>query len=255
MKKILLFILIITAIVSCSNGNRFGKPNIDVNTIQQNVDDWKKYFKKNIEFSDDFTPVGIDDEKIEKSVFFQQLKTGKFIPVKLESEDVYYKLFPIAENTPEKIGKHIRSNASTAYQYYNMEGVKLPNFEFVDLDSVTYNNQNMIGKVMVIKCWFISCRICVEEFPELNKIVENYKSKEDVKFVSLAFDTPEKLEKFLEKKVFKYATVANQQNFMMKDLKVKRYPTHLIIDKEGKIYKMVDNVHALEKALEKAVKQ
>lgn len=244
-------ILLVAFLASCSKADKFGKPNVDVIAIQKDDKEWKKYNKENIELSFDFIPVNSADEKIDKGVFLQELKKGKFIPIKLDAETPTYKLYPIDKSADEKISRSVKGVGKIAYQYFNMEGVTLPNFEFTDLDSITYNNSNMKGNIMVIKCWFISCVPCIQEFPELNEIVEEYKSKKDVKFVSLSFDNSEKLDRFLEKKVFKYATVPEQQDFMMKDLKVKRYPTHLLIDKEGKIYKMVDNVHALKVALKK----
>ena len=42
---------------------------------------------------------------------------------------------------------------------------------------------------------------------------------------------------------------------MSKELKVKQYPTHLIVDSNGVILKMVNNVHTLTLELDRIMNQ
>ena len=86
---------------------------------------------------------------------------------------------------------------------------------------------------------------CVKEFPELNKLVDEYHGRNDIVFISLALDTKENLLKFLEKKEFKYASVPEMKNYMDKKLNITQYPTHLLIDRNGKIMKVVNRIDDL----------
>jgi peroxiredoxin len=83
--------------------------------------------------------------------------------------------------------------------------------------------------------------------------VEKYKNRSDIVFVSLAFDSKEKLEPFLLKKTFSYAVVPDQKQFTFYDLDVKSYPTHFIIDKNGIIRKVVTSADEMIDALENDV--
>ena len=79
--------------------------------------------------------------------------------------------------------------------------------------------------------------------PALNDLVNQYKNRNDILFVSLAFDSKENLKFFLMQHPFNYAVVPGQQNYIMEELKIGSFPTHLIINKQGMIAKVVnDNV-------------
>ena len=122
-----------------------------------------------------------------------------------------------------------------------MEGSQLPNFEFTDLNENTYTAENTKGKTLILKTWFINCKACVAEFPELNELVENYKNNNELIFLSLALDKKKELEKFLQKKDFKYQVIPNQREFIDKKLNLQVYPSHIIVDKNGTILKVVNN--------------
>ncbi len=59
-------------------------------------------------------------------------------------------------------------------------------------------------------------------------------------FLSLALDSKAELESFLQKKDFEYKVVPNQKEFIEKKLNLHIYPTHLIVDKNGTIIKVVN---------------
>jgi peroxiredoxin len=141
--------------------------------------------------------------------------------------------------------------AQTAMTLQNMEGKELPAYHFTDLNGKTYNNHNMKGNVMLIKCWFINCVACVKEFPELNRLVGRYKNRSDVKFISLASDSKTELTAFLKKKPFNYAVVPKMGNYMSEQLNVNAYPLHLLVDKQGKIVKATNSIEDMLPYFEK----
>lgn len=87
--------------------------------------------------------------------------------------------------------------------------------------------------------------------PELNSLVEKYKTRTDIVFISLADDNSQKLSNFLTKKKFNYPVVSNQALFIKNTLRVSVFPTHIIINKKGKISKEVTSFKELAIALQK----
>jgi len=130
-----------------------------------------------------------------------------------------------------------------------MEGQPFPKFDFTDLNGKQYTNENTKGKIVVLKCWFIRCHACIAEFPELNEMVNQYKDRNDIVFVSLAFDQEAALKEFLLKKPFSYATVSVKQSYFKDTLNVISCPTHFLIDKDGKIVKIVNEANRLKSVL------
>jgi peroxiredoxin len=100
-----------------------------------------------------------------------------------------------------------------------MEGLPLPDYSFLDLAGSIYDKNTMNGKLLVIKCWFINCIPCVAEMPKLNDMVSQYKYRDDVVFLSLAFDKVKELQIFLKKTKFKYQVVADKEYYMRNILK------------------------------------
>lgn len=234
------------------SGNTEYKTNINPAEIEKDYKAWKKYDKEYIELSYDFTPIDTDGTTIEKEAFLEKLKTGKYIPLKIESTTPSYKLYELTfDETKEKIGKSVKGKMRTVYSYFKKEGQPMPNFDFKDLNEISYNNKNLLGKIKIIKCWFIKCFVCVQEFPELNELYDKYESYDNIVFLSLAFDKSDELKTFLSKKEFRYPVVPNQRDFMSKELGIKQYPTHIIVDENNKILKMVNNVKALITVVEK----
>lgn len=231
------------------------KKTINIDHIIDSYKNWNNYTKENIDLMATFNPIDSKGTSIDKETFLTSLATGDYIAVKSENQEALeYQLVALQASVNKRIKKSIVSKARIAHQYFKMEGEKLPVYDFVDLDGKSHNKAVKEGKITVLKSWFISCKICVEEFPELNELVDHYKD-DNIQFISLAFNEKEKLKKFLETKPFKYVTIPNQKAYMSKDLKLKQYPTHIIVDSNGVILKMVNNVNTLTTELERIVKK
>jgi thiol-disulfide isomerase/thioredoxin len=121
-----------------------------------------------------------------------------------------------------------------------MEGLRFPDFDFIDLNGDRFSTESTAGQLKIIKTLFINCVACVKEFPELNTFVEKNSNKKDVIFLSLATDAKPELDLFLKKKPFSYKVVSNQNTFIVEKLKLQIYPTHIVVDKNGKILKVVN---------------
>jgi len=256
MKKYILFLLfvVLMATISCSRKPNYGSSNVDFESIKKSQSLWWTYHNQNIILSSNFIALDNLSNRISKDLFLKNLTTGDFIPLKLTATDsVYYQLFKLDQTSDKSIPDVVKSVADEAYKNFRMEGKVFPKFNFQDLNGIEYSNENTKGKIVVLKCWFIACAPCVAEFPQLNELVEKYKNRTDIVFISLAFDSKEKLQPFLLKKPFRYAVVPDQKQFMFYDLDIKSYPTHIIIDRKGIIRKVVTSADEMIDALENDV--
>jgi thiol-disulfide isomerase/thioredoxin len=103
---------------------------------------------------------------------------------------------------------------------------------------------SMKGSTLVINFWATWCKPCVEEFPELLKIREDYKEKNvQLLLISLDFgeDAEERTVKFLNESGVNFTTYSNSFN---KDEDLMNFfdkgwggaiPATFIFDKEGKL--------------------
>jgi peroxiredoxin len=129
---------------------------------------------------------------------------------------------------------------------FKMEGMTLPASNFRDLNDSNYNQNLIKGKILVLKCWFINCLACVREFSECNQLVDDYKDRKDILFLSLATDKNQDLKAFLKTSPLAYATIPEMGNYMSDKLRIYQYPTHLLINKTGRIVKVVNSVEELK---------
>ena len=214
---------------------------------------WYNYTYFNIRLAQDFIALDTNSTVLNKTQFLNKLFTGKFFAVKTALKDNIptYKLFNL-NNKDSDIIMTNKQLASNEISNYKMEGKKLPDFNFTDLNGVVYNRTSTKGKILILKCWFIHCVACVKEFPELNQLVKDYRQDKNVKFLSLASDNKNDLIDFLKKKQFDYAVIPNSDMYMEQSLGVQSYPTHLFIDENGKIQKVVNNVDDLIAFMQKS---
>lgn len=241
---------------SCTSQTKYGKPEVDPTAVQKTFLQWWNYHYKNIMLTRDFVALDDNSKPISKDEFLNQLTQGYTIPIRLISNDglYYYKLFKIKSTSDSSIKATMVAAAVEEYEHYKMEGQLFPPFHFTDLNGNVLTNETLKGKIIVIKCWYIHCAACVKEFPAVNKMVMDYKDRKDIVFVSLAEDTPEQLNVFLARKPLMYAVVPNMKIYMNSILHLNSFPTHFIINKQGKIAKVLMDSEGLEVALSKESK-
>jgi carboxyl-terminal processing protease len=112
-------------------------------------------------------------------------------------------------------------------------GATPPDFNTTFLDNSPANLSQLKGKVVVLNFWFTACAPCIKEVPELNDLVKKYEGK-DVEFLSITYDPKDVATEFVKKHNFKYKHIVDAQN-IIDSFKVTAYPTHIVIDRDGKI--------------------
>ncbi len=225
-----------------------GKPVRDLDTIVKSFNNFWSYFNDYAQLYNDYPTFNEANKAIDKGQFLEAINTGKYLPMVLygEKQQLNFRLTKIPQKAPENIRLILMNYANRELNYYKMEGKPIPDFSFKALDGKVYTSANTKGKIVLFKCWFISCVQCVAEMPALNEVVKQYEKRDDIVFISLAIDQKKELKQFLTKTKFDYATVANQKNYMEKKLHVQLYPTHFIIDKKGIMVKAVDDEREME---------
>lgn len=114
-------------------------------------------------------------------------------------------------------------------------GAKLPIFEAETLEGKVINSSYFKDKVTIINFWFEGCLPCVAEIPGFNKIVEAF-GKDKVNFLAITRDKTEDVQKFLEKRPWKFDHITDANDIIRKKFKSRwGYPTTFVINKKGEI--------------------
>ena len=110
---------------------------------------------------------------------------------------------------------------------------QFPEFQLKNLQGELISNSDLRDKYVIVNFWFIGCKPCIQEIPELNKLVEKYNG-DSVLFLAPSFDDMNSLTNFSKKRTFKYTILTGAKN-LANEMDVLSYPTHLIIDQKGVI--------------------
>jgi cytochrome c biogenesis protein CcmG/thiol:disulfide interchange protein DsbE len=106
-------------------------------------------------------------------------------------------------------------------------------FKFDDLITVNgkeISSKTLKGKPTLINLWYVACKPCIEEMPALNKIANKYSDK--VNFISITFDSQQRVQSFLKKRDFDFTHIVNAES-TIKSLGVNSYPKNIFLDKNG----------------------
>ncbi len=253
MKLKLFAVLIIVIACSCSHKHDYGKPVMEPSSIVKDLMSFLTYKEDIVRFYEEFTALDSASNIISKSSFLKLLSTGRYLPVKFASNDaaIYYKLDRLEDSVDNDIKTTIENWGSEEYSYYKLEGTDFPDYHFIDMSGKIYTRRSTKGKIIVLKCWFINCLPCVREMPMLNKVREEYSNNNDVLFISLCWDKRKSVDSFLKKNVFEYSTVPDQYKFLTENLALNGYPTHFVINRDGKIVKKSHSYKEMNYTLKK----
>ncbi len=118
---------------------------------------------------------------------------------------------------------------------YFRTGKEFSAFKTSDTNHNKINLREARGKIIVLNFWFINCPPCRMEIPSLNELVEIYKGNDTVLFIGVALDDKYNIQEFLKSFPFNYHIV-HEGKFIADQYGIRGYPTHVVIDQEGKVY-------------------
>ncbi len=113
-----------------------------------------------------------------------------------------------------------------------LNGSILKELNFEDINGKKHNLNSLKGKVVVLNFWFIQCKPCVAEFPELNDLKKKFKSK-PVEFFAISWNDRKSLDQFFETHKLDFTVIPNGRDLNEK-FKIPYFPFHIIIDQNGK---------------------
>lgn len=96
------------------------------------------------------------------------------------------------------------------------------------------------GQKTHINLWSTTCRPCIQEFPELNELQQEF-NQSDITFIAIAKEPKVKTERILSKNPLNYELMFDGAEFF-RALGVKQYPVNLFINEEGIIEELTTGV-------------
>lgn len=157
---------------------------------------------------------------------------GEYVIEPYVNQEEEVKVILLREATEEE-KKETESISTNMGKESDLVGKTATPFKVQDISGVEYALDQLNGKIVVLNFWFIACKPCVMEMPDLNHLVEKYANKE-VLFIAFALDDKDDLENFLLKNNFNYKIIPNSME-TAKNYDVSSYPTHIVLNKSSKI--------------------
>jgi thiol-disulfide isomerase/thioredoxin len=111
-----------------------------------------------------------------------------------------------------------------------------PEFSFVTLDGRSRSLEDYAGKVVLLDFWGTWCPPCREAIPTLKSLHSRLAGSQPFVLVGVSVGTEkEKLEEFLAGNGIAWPQTVDERGDVSELFGVKGYPTHLLIDPEGRI--------------------
>lgn len=174
----------------------------------------------------------LDGTQVKGGTFAKLMMSGKYEPEfyindKQEIKACVLTLLPAEKQKAMKEEmEEVKKESETAIK-------EVIPFSGLNMDGKRISSNDLKGKVVVINFWFTGCKPCMQEMPALNELVQKYKRKQVI-FVAITFNNKEEVATFLASRKFDYHILPDSQRIIL-DYKVFSYPTHLILDKQGKV--------------------
>lgn len=219
----------------------------EVDTLNQHLGRSGKYyikFSEKVIISEDFDIQAIDVNSREYEI--KKMDSLQYFEIE---KPTYISLIVKLKNK-----SLLNTKVSIGLSYPLNPDLVLPSYAILDIDGIEVTSESLLGKIIVINFWALSCKPCIEEIPRLNKLVESYVSDDDIVFFALSPDSKDKTNKFLEKQDIKYRMFVGKKNIenVQSSTDSLVIPYHVIIDRKGKL---VFNLYGYTEEIDKVLKE
>ena len=106
------------------------------------------------------------------------------------------------------------------------------NWQLKGINTQDYDFNDAKGKVAIVNFWATWCMPCVAEMPSIQSLYNDY--KEQVEFILVTSDTPDKVEPFMLKHNFDLP-IYNNYTQPLPEFQTKTIPRTFLINKKGEI--------------------
>jgi thiol-disulfide isomerase/thioredoxin len=112
------------------------------------------------------------------------------------------------------------------------------NFRLQNIAGGFMTNADLKGKVTVVDLFATWCGPCISEIPHYNQLYSAYEGRPDVGIVGIAVESPRRgLESKVQQLGIKYPVLIGDNDALTAFGDVEAFPTTVVIDQEGKVYK------------------
>ena len=231
--KLLALVILISLVFSCQsdadNSSKVSQTSTKPHLVGLTLAPSKIISEQNVSLDGVSIPIyDHKGKKVEQMEMLQLMVTGKYAIEHYMDSNSEIKLISLREGTEEEI----KSNENRLVPN-KLVGNKAWPFEVKDLEAKTYSLEKLKGKVIVMNHWFVECKPCIMEMPELNRLAKKYENQEIV-FIGVSRNSKKKLESFLETNRFNFSIIPDAKH-VSETYQVSNFPTNVVIDKEGKI--------------------
>lgn len=138
-------------------------------------------------------------------------------------------------------------------------GLPAPDFSLEGDDGLTHRLSDFRGRKVVIDTWATWCHVCVEKLPKYMELVQKYKNRNDVVFLTISVDE----DQLTWKNGLKRLNIKGQLNLFAPpktcsfadDYNARGVPLYIMIDEDGKfIYPSAPGIgHGFEEVLDSVI--
>ena len=119
-------------------------------------------------------------------------------------------------------------------------GDKAPDFTSVQADGTPFTLSSLQGKYVLLDFWGSWCKACIGGFPAMKTIYPAFKSKLEIVSIACA-DSEAKWKAATAKYELPWVSVINpEDNDLVGKYNVSVFPTKVLIDPQGKIFKIYE---------------
>lgn len=162
------------------------------------------------------------------------------IPLNIKSQRVKFKSSIKAIARPFLLGLGLvfvlmTSQAHAQFQKKSWAiTIQAPEINDTDLAGITWNNEQLKNKKVILNFWATWCAPCLEELPSLQTLFEISDYKEVAILTINVKETKNKVQSFVSSHGLSFPVILDRQGDIAKKWGVRIYPTTILISSQGK---------------------
>ena len=132
-----------------------------------------------------------------------------------------------------------------------MIGTNIEKIAFSDFIANIPDDKDFDDKFKILEFWATWCKPCLEAVPHLNELKSQFSDQDDLVFLSVTYESPERTKKLLKKIKFETTVVSDQTKEIHKNLKIEYkgvmvLPRTVLVDDANNVvwYGTPDELHA-----------